>query len=145
MFALPFLERLKEAIDELPDPATESFGLTSTFDDFNVQSSQDDISAIDSQDQGFKKPPSNRGLNAELWNMIQALQRELDQQRQDAKDRENSLGIQLEQQRKESEQERKGLQVQQKDWENQQKELMDVLKQQIQQQNEQIKQLLQQR
>lgn len=67
-----------------------------------------------SQAQGFKKPPSNRRLNAKLWNMIQALQREFDQQRQDAKNRENSLGIQLEQQRKESEQERKGLQVQQK-------------------------------
>lgn len=118
LFALPLLKRLKGLIDELPDPAAQSFELAATMDKISVQSSQDDTSTPESQDGGFKKP--GRGLNAELRSMIQSLQRQLEQQRQDA-----------EQQRREAEQQRETA-------EKRQAELMDILKMQ----GEQIKQLL---
>ncbi|KAK5250308.1 hypothetical protein LTR80_010739 [Exophiala xenobiotica] len=104
---------------------------SANFDDFSIQSSQDDSSAPESQDEGFRKPRRGGGLNAEFRTMIQNLQRQLEQQRrdseqlrQDARDRESTLIVQLEQHRKDSEQQRK--------------ELVQMLKEQ----SEQIKELL---
>lgn len=139
-FALPFLKRLQAAINTLPDPITQQTGLVATFDEFSVQSSQDDISASDSQD-GFKKPRTVRGLNAELKTLIQSLQRQLEQQRKEAKEQEQLLLTQLEQQREESERQRKEAEQQRKEADQHQKELMMMLKQQ----GDQIKQLLDKR
>ena len=54
----------------------------------------------------FRKPGATRGVNAELRIMIQSLQGQLEQQRQEGKNRERVLDTRLEQQRKESEQQR---------------------------------------
>lgn len=67
-----------------PDPTAYSLELAATFNDISVQGSQDNPSAPESQDESFKKTRNARGLNAVLWNMTQSLQRQLDQQRQDA-------------------------------------------------------------
>ncbi|KIW09745.1 hypothetical protein PV08_12029 [Exophiala spinifera] len=137
IFAPALLKRLTAVIDELPDPLTRTLEPAS-MDELSVQSSQDDSSAPESQDEGFRKPPRGRGLNAEFRTMIQNLQRQLEQQRKDAKDRETLLAAQLEQQRKDSEQQRK-------DSEQQRKELVQLLKQQsdqIKKQSEQITELL---
>jgi len=141
LFALPFLQRLKVVIDQVPDPMMQQAELASTWDETSVQSSQDDASAPELPDDGFKKPRSGRGLNAELKTLIQSLQRQLEQQRkeseqqrlqleqqrQESKERESLLSTQLEQQRKEADE--------------QQKELVKMLKQQ----SDQIKQLLEKR
>ncbi|KIW13813.1 hypothetical protein PV08_06593 [Exophiala spinifera] len=87
IFAPALLKRLTAVIDELPDPLTRTLEPAS-IDELSVQSSQEDSSAPESQDEGFRKPPRGRGLNAEFRTMIQNLQRQLDQQRKDAKDRE---------------------------------------------------------
>ncbi|KIW36237.1 hypothetical protein, variant [Exophiala oligosperma] len=151
IFAPALLKRLTAVIDELPDPLTRTLE-PANIDDLSVQSSQDDSSAPESQDEGFRKPQRGRGLNAEFRTMIQNLQRQLEQQRKDfeqqrkdseqqrkdAKDRETMLVTQLEQQRKDSEQQRK-------DSEQQRKELVQLLKQQSDQlkhQSEQITELL---
>ncbi|KAK5246698.1 hypothetical protein LTR20_007367 [Exophiala xenobiotica] len=125
-FAPSLLKRLTTVTDELPDPI-EPTQEPASFDDFSIQSSQDDSSAPESQDEGFRKPRRGGGLNAEFRTMIQNMQRQLEQQRKDAKDREATLTAQLEQQRKDSEQQRK--------------ELLQVLKEQ----SEQIKELLRKR
>ncbi|KAJ9648666.1 hypothetical protein H2198_010968, partial [Neophaeococcomyces mojaviensis] len=134
LFALPFLQQLKVVIDQLPDPIMQQAELASTLDEISVQSSQDDASAPELQDDGFKKPRSGRGLNAELKTLIQSLQRQLEQQRKESKERERLLLSQLEQQRKEAEQQRK-------EADEQQKELVKMLKQQ----SDQMKQLLDKR
>ncbi|KAJ9611864.1 uncharacterized protein PV06_11220 [Exophiala oligosperma] len=116
IFAPDLLRRLTAVIDELPDPITSTLE-PANIDDLSVQSSQDDSSAPESQDEGFRKPQRGRGLNAEFRTMIQNLQRQLEQQRKDS-----------EQQRKDSEQQRK--------------ELVQLLRQQsdqIKQQNEQLR------
>ncbi|KAJ9616184.1 hypothetical protein H2204_014028 [Knufia peltigerae] len=140
IFAPALLKRLTAVIDELPDPLTRTLE-PANIDDLSVQSSQDDSSAPESQDEGFRKPQRGRGLNAEFRTMIQNLQRQLEQQRKDseqqrkdAKDREALLVAQLEQQRKDSEQQRK-------DSEQQRKELVQLLKQQSDQLKEQNEQL----
>ncbi|KIW36673.1 uncharacterized protein PV06_11091 [Exophiala oligosperma] len=123
IFAPALLKRLTAVIDELPDPLARTLE-PANIDDLSVQSSQDDSSAPESQDEGFRKPQRGRGLNAEFRTMIQNLQRQLEQQRKDS-----------EQQRKDSEQQRK-------DSEQQRKELVQLLKDQsdqIKQQNEQLK------
>lgn len=111
MFALPLVERLKAMINELPDSLSQSLELAATFEDVSVQGSQDDLSVPGSQDEKFKKPRNVRGLNAELRNMIQMLQRQVerqaedaDRQQREAKERETLLSAQLEQQQKMSEQ-----------------------------------------
>ncbi|KAK6363883.1 hypothetical protein LTS17_012724 [Exophiala oligosperma] len=134
IFAPALLKRITAVIDELPDPLTRTLE-PANIDDLSVQSSQDDSSAPESQDEGFRKPQRGRGLNAEFRTMIQNLQRQLEQQRRDfeqqrkdseqqrkdAKDRETMLVAQLEQQRKDSQQQRK-------DSEQQRKELVQLLK-----------------
>ncbi|KAK5203095.1 hypothetical protein LTR99_011068 [Exophiala xenobiotica] len=124
------LQRLTAVIDDLADPV-EPILDSANFDGFSILSSQDDSSAPESQDEGFRKPRRGGGLNAEFRTMIQSLQRKLgqqrrdsEQQRQDARDRESTLIVQLEQHRKDSEQQRK--------------ELVEMLKEQ----SEQIKGLL---
>ncbi|KAK5311994.1 hypothetical protein LTR93_011507 [Exophiala xenobiotica] len=74
IFALALLQRLNAMIDELPDPITRTLE-PANIDDLSVQSSQDDSSAPESQDEGFRKPQRGRGLNAEFRTMIQDLQR----------------------------------------------------------------------
>lgn len=109
LFGLHLLERLQAVIDELPDPNSQSMTLAATLDEVSVQSSQDDLSAPDSQDENFKKPRNVRGLNAELRSMIQNQQRQLElqgEQNDDAKKREALLMSQLEQQQKKSEEQR---------------------------------------
>ena len=167
IFALPFIKRLKLVIDELPDPTVQPPDLATAFDDISVQASQDDTSAPESLDGNFKKPRTARGLNAELRNMIQSLQRQLEQQRQDSEQQRLVLVAQIEQQKQDVErreallttqleQQRKDmkdretvlttkLEQQRKESEQQQKELMIILRQQgeqMTQQSEQIRQLL---
>ena len=110
MFALPLVERLKTVIDELPDPLFQSLELAATFEDVSVQRSQSDLSVSEFQDEKFKKPRNVRVSNAELRNMIQMLQRQVERQaedanrqQRDAKERETLLLAQLEQQQKKSE------------------------------------------
>ncbi|KAK5093563.1 hypothetical protein LTS08_008887, partial [Lithohypha guttulata] len=144
IFALPFLKQLRELIEQLPDPATQSFGLSAGFDDISVQNLQDDASTVESQDESFKKPSGSRGLQAELRTIVNSLQRQLAQQRQDAeqqrqdtKERETALLTQLEKQRIDHLQQRQGL-------EQQQRELMSVLatqSKQIEKQNTEIEKL----
>ncbi|KAL6240884.1 hypothetical protein RBB50_012143 [Rhinocladiella similis] len=98
-FALPLLERLKTVIDQLPDPDSQRLEPSTSFDDVSFLSSQDDTSAPESQDESLRKPRRAGGLNPELRTMIQSLQRQLEQQRQDSM-------AQLEQQKQESEQQR---------------------------------------
>lgn len=100
MFALPFLERLKSTIDTLADPAAQSFGLTTTFDGISVQGLQDDVSELDSQDEGIKKPSHRRGLDAELKHMIQSLQGQLTEQQRQSKEQMALLEKQLAEQQK---------------------------------------------
>ena len=138
LFALPLLERLKAVIDELSDPLSQSLELAATFEDVSVQSSQDDLGVPEFQGERFKKPRNARGLNTELRNMIQMLQRQVERQAEDAgrqqreaKERETLLLAQLEQQREKSEQ--------------QLNELMEMLKEQreeIKGQRAQIERLL---
>ena len=128
-FAPSLLARLKAVIDRLPDPVvhtSEPVGV----DDLSVVSSQDDPSAPESQDDGSGKPRKPGGLQAELRNMVQSLQRQLEQQRRDTEQQRKDLLTQLDQQRKDSEQQRK-------DSEQQRIELMQIFKQQ----SEQIKEL----
>ena len=145
LFALPFLDRLKEVIDTLPDPVQASSDLASVTDDVSVQSSQDEASAIESQEENTRKGRSSRVSNTELRNVIQSLQREVElqrqtaeQQQQDVKGREAVLLLQLEDQRKDFEQQRMAS-------DERQKELMNMLTEQSKQikaQNEEIKELL---
>ena len=138
MFAMPFLQRLKKVIDELPTPGNEPFDLTTISDDTSIQNSQEDINNVGFQNESFRKPQSNRGVNAQLRNMIQTLQQQLEQQRQEMKEREAALQGQLEQQRQEMKEREVALQ-------RQQSELVKMLDRQgaqLEQQSEQIRQLL---
>jgi len=133
IFAPALLARLRGVIDRLADPIRPTLELAN-LDDLSVQSSQDDASAPESQDEGFRKPRRATGLHVELRTMIQNLQRQLERQREES-----------EQERKESEQQRKEMMTQmeqqRKGSEQQQKELMQLLKQQ----SEQIRELSQKR
>ena len=119
--------------------------MATALDDVSVQASQDDASAPESQDENFKKPRSARGLHAELRNMIQSLQRQLEQQREDSDQQKMVLTTQLEQQRKDMKDRETvlatQLEQQGKESETQQKELMRILTEQ----SAQIKELLQKR
>ena len=66
LFGLPLLKRLRDVIDEVPDANSQSMTLAATLDEISVQSSQEELSAPESQDENFKKPRNARGLNAEL-------------------------------------------------------------------------------
>ncbi|KAK5080169.1 hypothetical protein LTS08_008911 [Lithohypha guttulata] len=159
LFALPFLDRLKEVIDTLPDPVPTSSDLVSNVDDISVQSSQDEASGVDSQEEGTRKGHQGRVSNAELRNVIQGLQREIESQRQDVKEREARLTLQLEQQRTEAkereaalltqlEEQRKNSEEQRKIHDEHQKQLMSMLAEQSKQlktQSDEIKKLLQKR
>ncbi|KAK5313536.1 hypothetical protein LTR93_010840 [Exophiala xenobiotica] len=59
IFAPDLLQRLTAVIDELPDPLTRTLE-PANIDDLSVQSSQDDSSAPESQDEGFRKPRRGR-------------------------------------------------------------------------------------
>lgn len=148
LFALPFLDRLKDVIDALPDPVQTSSDLVSVVGDISVQSSQDEASGTESQDEGTRRGRQNRVSNAELRNVIQSLQREVElqrqtaeQQRQDAKEREARLLTQLEEQRKTYDEQRKT-------HDEHQKQLVSMLAEQGKQlkaQSEEIKKLLQEK
>lgn len=111
MFALPLVERLKNVIDELPDPLSQ-LELAATSDDVAAQGSQDDLSVLESRGDNFQRPRNVRGLDAELRSMIQTLQRQLEdaaqqnrdaaQQNRDAKERETQLLAQMSQQQENS-------------------------------------------
>jgi hypothetical protein len=132
-FAPALLKRLMAVTDKLPEPIGPTLE-PAGFDDFSVQSSHDDSSAPESQVEGVRTPRRGGGVNAEFRTMIQNLQRQLEQQRKDARDRETTLTAQLEQLRIDSEQQRK-------DSEQERKDLVQMLKEQ----SEQIKELLRQR
>jgi hypothetical protein len=87
----------------MKDPASQSFELTATLDDASILSSRDEAGVSGSQDDNSRKTCKSRGLNAELRNIIQSLQRQLEQQRQvsehrmgDIKEREAVLAGKLE-------------------------------------------------
>ncbi|OAL17401.1 hypothetical protein AYO22_11681 [Fonsecaea multimorphosa] len=102
IFAPALLKRLAAVIDELPDPLTPT-PEPAHIDSLDVQSSQDDSSALESQDEGFRKPRQGGLLEVtRLRIMIWNQQQHLEQERKDAKDREMMLVAQLEQQRKDS-------------------------------------------
>jgi len=82
IFALSLVERLKAVIDQLPDPIMQSLEPAASYDEASVLGSQDDASALEIRDEGFRKPRKAGGLNAELPNMIQSLQRQLEQQKE---------------------------------------------------------------
>ena len=96
-FVPTHLERIKTAVDQLPDSALKSFELVLSAE--RGESSQEVISAPSSQEVTFKKPnPPNRGVAKELRAQLEqaksnasmtesALQRQLDQ----AKQREDQL------------------------------------------------------
>lgn len=132
LFGLPLLKRLRDVIDDMPDPNSQSMTLAATLDEISVQSSQEELSAPESQDENFKKPRNVRGLNAELRSMIQNQQRQLELQTEDAKKREQLFLSQLETQTNDArkreallvsqlEQQQKTSEEQQKRWEEQQK------------------------
>ncbi|KAI9872348.1 MAG: hypothetical protein M1830_001745 [Pleopsidium flavum] len=128
------LDRIKSAVDQLPDPTLESFQSTLSNEDAISSQEMAVTSTSSSQEVGsFKKPaPRKVGVvTTELRAMIQRLESKNEQQREDAKQREERLVAQLEQQRKESEQQRK-------ESAQQRKELMQLLSQQ----GDQLKQLL---
>lgn len=102
LFALPLLKRLQALIDELPDPAPPPQWAIAC-GNINVQGSRDEASVLQSQDKSFKRPCRRRGLDAELRNMIQVLQRQLEQQRQEAERQLRERIQAAEQQRQEAE------------------------------------------
>ncbi len=150
-FVPAYLELIKRAVDQLPDPVEESFDSAIAPDEESALSSQEVASsAPESQEGGFRKPRQTRGLNAELRTMIQSLQMQLERQRDDAKAHEAALLTQLEEQRKESERQRDDaktheaalltqLEEQRKESEQQRKELMQLMKQQSEQLNQILK------
>lgn len=165
IFAPRLLARLRTVIDQLPDPAIQAFEPV-TIDNLSVMSSQEDSSAPDSQDEGLKKPRKPVGLNVELRNMIQNLQRQLEQQRSDAEQQRRDLLSQMErqleqqrkdteQQRRDAEQQRRDAEQQRRDTEQQRRDLLIQLEQQrkdseqqrielmriLKEQSEQIKEL----
>lgn len=122
------LDRIRSAVDQLPDPAPALESFQSTLSTEDAISSQEIAvtSASSSQEVGsFKKPAPRKagGITTELRAMIQRLESKNEQQREDTKQREEMLVAQLEQQRRESEQ---------------REELMQLLSQQ----GDQLKQLL---
>ena len=92
----------------MPDPLAESPDETTSLVEEHALNSQEipasgpEAPEVD----GFRKPGATRGINAELRTMIRSLQGQLEQQRQEGKNRERVLNAQLEQQRKDSEQQR---------------------------------------
>ena len=87
-FVPKHLKRIKSAIDQLPDPALESFQSTQSAED--AESSQEMITAStpSSQEVGFKKPDSpKRGLTTDLRAQIDQLTNLLGE----AKQREDQL------------------------------------------------------
>ena len=67
-FRPALLKQLTAVIDELPDLSIQTVE-SASFDDFSVQSSQDDSRALESQDEGFRKPRRVVCLNAEFRSM----------------------------------------------------------------------------
>ena len=91
-FTPNYLELIKGAIDQLPDPVKESFDSSIAPDDDSALSSQEIASSASRSQAGeFQKPRPTRGLNAELRTMIQSLQQQMGRQRDDAKAREEKL------------------------------------------------------
>jgi len=147
-FVPTHLNRIKSAVDQLPDPALESFQSTLSTED--AISSQETAvkSASSSQEVGsFKKPAPRKagGMTTELRAMIQRLESKIEQQREDTKQREERLVAQLEQQRRESEQQRRESEQQRRESEQQRRESEQQrreLMQLLSQQSDQLKQLL---
>lgn len=119
-------------IDTLPNPVLTSSDLASNVNNISVQSSQDEASGIKSQKKGTRKGRQSRVSNTELRNVIQGLQREIESQRQDVKDRKAKLTLQLEQQRTEAKEREAALLTQLK-------EQRKIFKEQRQTYNEQRK------
>lgn len=71
----------------MEDPASQSFEPAAILDDASILSSQDEPGVSGSQDDNSTKTRISGGLNAELRNMIQSLQRQLEQQRQHSEHR----------------------------------------------------------
>ena len=159
-FAPKHMERIKEIIDLLPEPPSQSLDTETNLDDPAEFDSQEVLSTAPTsqQDHDFIKPgpPNTRVTNA-------ALKQQLLQQHEEAKvheerlmsllqQREATLVMQLEQQRKEAEQQRKEAEQQRKEAEQQRKESEQQRKESEQQrkdlvqlmkeQSEQIKELL---
>jgi hypothetical protein len=146
-FAPALLKRLMAMADKLPDPIEPALE-QARFDDFSIQSSQDDSSAPESQAEGVRNPRRGGGMNAGSRPMNQNLQRQLEQQLKDARDRETTLTAQWEQLRIDSEQQRKDLVQMLKEQREQLKEQREQLKEQserMKEQSEQMKELLRQR
>ncbi|KAK5069418.1 hypothetical protein LTR51_008668 [Lithohypha guttulata] len=130
-FAPDHLRRIKEAIDRLPDPLSQSIDTISTS---NLSSATEPDTApltpaTSNSEAVFAKPgPRQRVTNATLV-------QQLEQQRKDAKEREAKLMAQLEQQQKEGkEREAKlmaQLEQQQKETREQHAELMKLLKHKV--------------
>lgn len=126
------LRRIKSAIDQLPDPALQSFQSTVSTED--AESSQDMMtpSASSSQEAGFKKPATLRRWSvAELRAQNERLMEELKLQREEANQREDRLREegkqQLAQERKEREREREESKQQHVELMEQNKKLIDIL------------------
>ena len=144
-----YLKMIKGAIDQLPDPVEKSSQSVIAADEESALTSPIITpSAPEPQGGGFKKPGKARGVTVELRATIQSLQRQLEQQREEANQRNQTLAAQLEQQRKDSEQQRKDSEQRRKDSEHRANELMQLMKQQseqMKQQSEQLGQLLKNR
>jgi hypothetical protein len=128
-----YLETLKKAIDQLPDPLEISFesAITAT-DEEDVLSSQEiAASSAPESENEFRKPRQVKGLNAELRTMIQNLQKQLEKQREESKQQLAQQEKKLEQQQKQAEQQRE-----------ESKQQLEQLTQLLQQQSEQLNQLL---
>ena len=138
LFVPTHLDGIKSAVDQLPDPALESFQSTLSTED--AVSSQEMVatSAPSSQERGnFVKPAARKAggaVAAELRVMVQSLEKTLEQQREEAKQREDRLREeskqQLTQQREESKQQ---LAQQREESKQRHMELMNLLKEQKQQ------------
>jgi hypothetical protein len=129
-----YLETLKGAIDQLPDPLETSFesAVTATDEESAFSSQEIALNAPESQSE-FRKPRPTKGLIAELRTMNQNLLQQLEQQQKNFDKQREESKQQLAQQREESKQQ---LEQQQKNFDKQREE--------SKQQLEQLTQLLQQ-
>ena len=105
------LDRIKSAVDQMPDHAPESSQSTQSAEDVGDWQQTMAPSAPSSQDTGtFREPlPRKAGglVAAELREQLQQAKQREEQQREDSTRREEKFIAQLEQQRKESEQQRR--------------------------------------
>lgn len=125
-FAPIHLKRIQSAVAQLDEPPSESFmSITYSENDSELPDSQETASALASQDnEAFKKPalpPKKKWQNKDTE--IAVLQRELQRQREEAKQKEDQL-------REESKQE---LAREKEESKQRHAELMDLLKEQKEQ------------